>query len=96
MKTTIELPDDLLIDAKATAAKRRTTLKAIMEHALRREIYGMKKAPPDAPFVLNEYGFPILKRDPNDPKMTSEQIRKCIEEADMLDTERALELAGKK
>ena len=38
MKTTIELPDDLLIEAKAVAARRRTTLKAMITHALRREI----------------------------------------------------------
>ena len=96
MKTTIELPDDLLIDAKATAAKRRTTLKAIMEHALRREIYGIKKAPPDAPFVLNEYGFPILKRDPNDPKITSEEIEQIKEQIDQEDAERAYHPQRKK
>ena len=38
MKTTLELPDDLLIEAKSVAARRRTTLKALIEHALRREI----------------------------------------------------------
>ena len=38
MKTTLDLPDELLIEAKATAARRRTTLRAIVEHALRREI----------------------------------------------------------
>ena len=38
MKTTLELPDDLLIAAKSAAARRRTTLKALVEHALRREI----------------------------------------------------------
>jgi hypothetical protein len=96
MKTTIELPDDLLIDAKATAAKRRTTLKAIMEHALRREIYGLKKAPPDAPYEFNEYGFPVLKTDPNRPKMTPEQVRDAIDEADSLDDDRILEIAGKR
>ena len=34
MKTTIELPDELLAEAKAVAARRRTTLKALVEHAL--------------------------------------------------------------
>jgi Arc/MetJ family transcription regulator len=38
MKTTLELDDDLLIEAKAVAARRRTTLRAIVEHALRREL----------------------------------------------------------
>ena len=89
MKTTIELPDDLLIDAKATAAKRRTTLKAIMEHALRREIYGLKKAQPDAPYEFNKYGFPILKTDPDHPKYSSEDVQRWIEEIDEEDAVRA-------
>ena len=38
MKTTLELDDELLIEAKAVAARRRTTLKAMVEHALRREL----------------------------------------------------------
>ena len=38
MKTTLDLDDDLLIEAKAVAARRRTTLRAMVEHALRREL----------------------------------------------------------
>ena len=38
MKTTIELPDALLIAAKKRAAEDRTTLRAIIEHGLRREL----------------------------------------------------------
>jgi purine-nucleoside phosphorylase len=38
MKTTLDLPDDLLIEAKTIAARRRISLKAMVEHALRREI----------------------------------------------------------
>ncbi len=38
MKTTVELPDALLIAAKKTAAEARTTLRAILERALRREL----------------------------------------------------------
>ena len=38
MKTTLDLDDALLIEAKAAAARRRTTLRAIVEHALRREL----------------------------------------------------------
>jgi len=38
MKTTIELPDSLLAEAKAVAARRRTTLKEMIAKALRREI----------------------------------------------------------
>lgn len=38
MKTTLEIDDDLLVEAKVVAARRRTTLRAIVEHALRREL----------------------------------------------------------
>jgi hypothetical protein len=40
MKTTIDLPDELLIAAKKRAAETRTTLKAILERGLRRELAG--------------------------------------------------------
>jgi hypothetical protein len=79
MKTTLELPDALMIEAKATAARRRTTLKAIMEHALRRELGELmdRKIGGDLATQLNEYGFPILKRKtPNAGKsrLTSEMV----------------------
>lgn len=38
MKTTLDLDDDLLVEAKAVAARRRITLRAMVEHALRREL----------------------------------------------------------
>jgi hypothetical protein len=38
VKTTIELPDDLLIAAKQRAAELRCSLRAIIERGLRREL----------------------------------------------------------
>jgi hypothetical protein len=46
VKTTIELPDDLLIAAKKRAAETRTTLRALMERSLRRELQGEKNQEP--------------------------------------------------
>jgi hypothetical protein len=46
VKTTIELPDDLLIAAKKRAAETRTTLRELMERSLRRELQGEKKQEP--------------------------------------------------
>lgn len=43
MKTTIELPDDLLIAAKKRAAETRSTLREILERALRRELHGPRR-----------------------------------------------------
>ena len=45
MKTTVELPDGLLIEAKKRAAERRTTLRALLEEGL---IYVLgRSAPPE-------------------------------------------------
>ncbi|HEY8903383.1 MAG TPA: hypothetical protein VIM48_06730 [Chthoniobacterales bacterium] len=38
MKTTVELPDDLMVAAKKLAIERRTTLRALVEQGLRREL----------------------------------------------------------
>lgn len=89
MKTTIELPDDLFIQAKATAARRRTTLKAMMEHALRREIQSSEPLPEDSPFELDEYGFPILKRPSDTKPMPLDYFEKIQEQIDREDAERA-------
>ncbi len=62
MKTTIELPDRLFAEVKAAALRRRTTMKALMEHALRREVAFGDKPAADAAFELNQYGFPVLKK----------------------------------
>ena len=75
MKTTLELPDDLLIEAKVVAARRRTTLRAMMEHALRREI-GVSEAGGTAAegiTEINSFGFPVLKRS-SGGLVTSEQV----------------------
>ncbi|HEV3279031.1 MAG TPA: hypothetical protein VG860_19725 [Terriglobia bacterium] len=38
MKTTVELPEELLLEAKRKALETRTTLREILERALRREL----------------------------------------------------------
>jgi hypothetical protein len=45
MKTTVELPDALLMAAKKRAIEDRTTLRAILEHALRRELKERRHPP---------------------------------------------------
>ena len=80
MKTTIDLPDELMTEAKAVAARRRTTLKAMMEHALRREVMVEQAATdPDAPFTIDEHGMPILKKTGN-AVVTSEMIYRMMDE----------------
>lgn len=49
MKTTIELSDDLLLAAKRLALERRTTLRALVENGLRRELAGDEDTAPRHP-----------------------------------------------
>jgi hypothetical protein len=55
MKTTIDIADPLLRRAKQLAARRHTTLKAIMEEALRRTLNEESRAP--APEPLRTHTF---------------------------------------
>lgn len=68
MKTTLDLPDDLLIEAKTLAARRKTTLKAVVESALRRELRPAAEiANPDPEkFEVGLLGFLVLKRKPGE------------------------------
>jgi hypothetical protein len=77
MKTTLELPDELLCEAKAAAAMRRTTLKALFTRALERELHGSFQPPASQPrFVLDASGWPILQRqESTHPPVTDDFIR---------------------
>ena len=83
MKTTLDIADDILIEAKLIATKRRTTLKALVEHALRREI-----SPSDAngiPTSVTSYletgprGLPQMKRLGNE-RVTSEDVYQLMDD----------------
>jgi len=45
MKTTVDLPDDLLIRAKKHAAETRTSLRVLIERGLRRELSARTRSP---------------------------------------------------
>ena len=62
MKTTIDLPDELLIEAKKRAAEERTTLRKLITSGLRRELAGDQPAAPSETrkihFVTVDGGLP--------------------------------------
>ena len=91
MKTTLDLDEALLIEAKSVAAKRRTTLKAVVEHALRRELAPAPEiANPDPEkFEIGPLGFLVLKRKPGET-ITLEQVRGIQEDLDEEAFRRAL------
>ncbi len=96
MKTTLELPDELLIEAKMVAARRRTTLKAMVEHALRREIRPTETSTDlkDGPYEMDDLGFLRLKK--RGVAITTETISRLQQEIDDEDFGNAMELAGKR
>lgn len=66
MKTTFDLEDGLLLRAKEVALKRRTTLRAVVEGALRRELRLTRdggEADEKVCYEMDEHGLPVLKRD---------------------------------
>jgi hypothetical protein len=93
MKTTLDLPDDLLIQAKSLAARRKTTLKAIVEHALRREIQpALQSGNPDpGKYEIGPFGILSLKK--SDRPMSVREIRDRIEHQHDEEDARVIEMA---
>ncbi len=89
MKTTLELPDDLLIAAKTVAARRRTTLKDLVTRSLRREI-GLDQREsevPDSHFKIGSLGLPVLKSTGR--KMSTDDFQKLVERVEDEDDEKS-------
>jgi len=82
MKTTMDIDDDLFIATKAAAARRRTTMKAIIEHALRREINpgeDMAAEEPATCYKTSKHGLPVLKKS-DEADIRSETIYQMMED----------------
>ncbi len=77
MKTTLVLPDDLLQEAKTLAVRRKTTLKALIEAALRREIRPSTEPenPDPARFEVGPFGILRLRKASGDPNPTVAQVQ---------------------
>jgi hypothetical protein len=81
MKTTLELPDDLYAEAKAVALRRKTTLRSMFEHALRREIGSSTGATVPSPhYRIGPNGIPLINHTGKKMVVTSEMVRELLEE----------------
>lgn len=80
MKTIIEIPDELFQSAKLRAASQNTTLKNLIEGALRREIYPFPEPDPHAVYEIDADGIPTLK--PRGKKITSKFIYDLLDETE--------------
>ncbi len=96
MKTTLDLPDDLLIEAKAVAARRRITLKDMVAHALRREIMPETALSPSDGELYEIGPFGILRLRKRGVTVDENTVRELSEEADEEEFERAMELRSGK
>jgi hypothetical protein len=81
MKTTLELPDDLYAEAKIAATKRKTTFRAIVEHALRREV-GQTASGQSPYYTIGPDGIPRIRRKAGSGtvRVTSAMVRELMEE----------------
>ena len=80
MKTTLELPDQLFAEAKATAAMRRVTLKELFTRALEKEIRPVALPSEHSHFKIDEYGWPVLNREPNCGVIVTQELIDSIRE----------------
>ena len=76
MKTTIELPDTLFRQAKAIAIERRTTLKALITSALKREITPIIPTESDV-YGVDEEGLPYIPS--RGKRITNETINELLD-----------------
>jgi hypothetical protein len=80
MKTTVELPDELLREAKASAARQGTSLKEVLTVALRDHLRGSQKVPRGQEAWRKWFGTV-------DPEDTAEIDRIIEEEFETIDLE---------
>lgn len=80
MKTTLELPDQLFAEAKATAALRRVSLKELFTRALEKEIRPPAAPGKDSHFTIDEHGWPVLNREPGCGVVVTQELTDRIRE----------------
>jgi hypothetical protein len=74
MKTTIEIADDLLARARRQARRERTTLRALIEEALRQRL----AEPRPGSFRLKRHAFDGQGRSPEVPEGQWQPVRDLI------------------
>jgi hypothetical protein len=96
MKTTLDLQDDLLMEAKQLALRRKTTLRAIVEGALRRELQpAVEMENPDPQRLeVGPLGLLVLKAKPGSAAAKCVELQQVAELCEDEDFQYALKLRG--
>jgi len=98
MKTTLDLPDDLMREMKIRAATQGKKLKDLMAETIRSGLFP-ESSPQEKPKpVITKHpvlGFPIVECEPNPPisRMTIEEILKLEQDALAADDQKRAGLA---
>ncbi|MEO7099638.1 MAG: hypothetical protein ABI162_09780 [Luteolibacter sp.] len=95
MKTTLEIPDDLMRGMKIRAATQGRKLKDVVADAIRDSLASAPALPIEAPPLVisrSASGFPYIKCNPSKkPAPTLEELERLIEESQL---EEDLQRAG--
>ena len=76
MRTTLDLPDKLLCEAKASAARRGVTLKTLVAEALEKELW----APAKGKAQKRRMEFPLIRsKRPGHLKISNAQIEAFLD-----------------
>lgn len=88
MKTTLDLPDELVRELKLRALLQGRTLRDLATEFLRQglglaPLKAPTALPPDSPIQINENGFPVFRGSDNAPAqdMTLEQLLQLEQDA---------------
>ncbi len=97
MKTTLDLPDELIREVKLRAVVQRRTVKDLVAEFLRQGL-GMAPAasprpPPDSMVEIGPGGLPVIKCQPNAPA-TRMSAKKLLQIEQAAQTEEDLKHAG--
>src|SRR6478609_6847904 len=88
MKTTLDLPDDLMRGMKIRAATQGRKLKDVIADAIRDSLVSKRETPTEAsPLVISRSasGLPYIKCNPasDKPAPTMEELQRLIEESQL-------------
>lgn len=84
MKTTLELPDELLAEAKAEALKSRITLKTLFTRALERELRERGSAASHRRFVVDASGWPVRQDEGGGDQVITDSMINDLRDAEGL------------
>lgn len=87
MKTTIELPDDLFREAKATAARRGTALKQLVREALEEKLAREGVSPNQIADRSLEWPVPPLRLPREEGTLIDQAIEDAFEQIEAEDQE---------